>query len=87
MFRRGAQLLLLLLCVGAGILLGALNPHSVVLDLYGMRIEAGLGLLVWCSAFVGALLAGLACLLGCARRRSRAEGGALTAAQDRRAEG
>jgi uncharacterized integral membrane protein len=69
MLRGGARVLLLLVFAAAGLLLGALNPQPVVLDLYGLRLEIGLGLLVWIAALSGALLAGGACALGRSLRR------------------
>lgn len=71
MVRRTALALLVLLCLAAGFLLGALNPQPVVFDLFGAKLEVGLGVLVATSALIGALIAGLACVIGSWFRRSR----------------
>jgi uncharacterized integral membrane protein len=63
-----------LLCVAAGIVFGALNPHSVDIDFYWFSFSASLGSAFLLSALVGALLGGFAITLGIVwplRRRLR----------------
>jgi uncharacterized integral membrane protein len=64
----------LILGIGSGILVGALNPESVALDLGLMRWSAPLGMIV-VAAFAAGLVsagvvAGLAGLIGGRRRRA-----------------
>lgn len=47
-----------------GILFGALNPQTATIDFYYARVPASLGAALLVSTFLGALLGGLAVLLG-----------------------
>ena len=47
-----------------GILFGALNPETASIDFYWVRVPASLGAALLVAAFVGALLGGLAMLVG-----------------------
>jgi putative membrane protein len=47
-----------------GILFGALNPDAVSVDFYWHSVSISLGAALLLAAFVGALLGGLAMLLG-----------------------
>jgi putative membrane protein len=57
-------LLLALLCVAAGVLFGALNPDPARVDFYWFGLDASLGVLLLAFAFLGAVLGGVALLIG-----------------------
>ena len=49
-----------------GILFGALNPQTATIDFYWVRVPASLGAALLVAAFTGALLGGLAVIVGVA---------------------
>jgi putative membrane protein len=57
-------LFLALTCIAAGILFGALNPHAARVDFYWFALDGSLGLLLLGSALGGAVLGGIAMLVG-----------------------
>lgn len=61
---RLAFLLLALFCIAAGVLFGALNPDPARVDFYWFDLDASLGVLLLSAALAGAMLGGLALLLG-----------------------
>lgn len=57
---RPLRALVALLFLIVGVVLGALNPDHVTLDLGLAHIRAGLGVILLCTLLVGVLLGGLA---------------------------
>ena len=57
-------LLLALLCVGGGVLFGALNSQSATVDFYFFTFDGSIGALLLIAAFVGALAGGSALIVG-----------------------
>lgn len=53
------RLLVALSCVAAGIVVGALNPQSIVLDLGVMSLRATLGVALLVSLLIGVVVGGL----------------------------
>ncbi|MDH5833631.1 lipopolysaccharide assembly protein LapA domain-containing protein [Luteimonas kalidii] len=58
------RILAALLFAAAGLVLGALNPQRVTLDLGIAGFDAGLGVMLLVALLLGALCAGLAMALG-----------------------
>ena len=57
-------LLLALLCIGGGVLFGALNAQPATVDFYWFSFDGSLGALLLIAAFVGALAGGAALIVG-----------------------
>jgi len=53
------RFLIALLFVAAGVLIGALNPQAVVIDLGFVELPATLGVALLVSVLIGAILGGL----------------------------
>ena len=53
------RLLFAILCLAAGVLIGALNPQPVVLSLGAFVLPASLGVLVLAALLLGVLIGGL----------------------------
>jgi uncharacterized integral membrane protein len=53
-----------LLCAVLGILFGALNPQLVRVDLYWSSVESALGVTLLAALLAGAVLGGMAMLIG-----------------------
>ena len=61
---RLAFLLLALFCIAAGVLFGALNPDPARVDFYWFGLDASLGVLLLSAALLGAILGGIALIVG-----------------------
>ena len=57
-------LLLALVCIASGVLFGALNPDPARVDFYWFGLDASLGVLLLSAALVGAVLGGIALMVG-----------------------
>ncbi len=58
------QLLLALLFVAAGVVFGALNPQTTMLDFYYLHQSVGVGVALLVALLIGALLGGMAISVG-----------------------
>jgi hypothetical protein len=58
------RLLVAVLCLAAGLIIGALNPQPVVLDLGFVALPATLGVTVLVALLLGVVLGGLAVTAG-----------------------
>ncbi len=58
------QLLLGLLFIAAGVVFGALNPQSTVLDFYYLHQPIGVGVALLIALLIGAVLGGMAIVVG-----------------------
>lgn len=58
------QLLIALAFVAGGVVFGAFNPQAVTLDFHLLQVHASLGVAILVALFVGALLGGIAVVVG-----------------------
>lgn len=58
------QLLLALVFIAAGVVFGALNPQTTVLDFYYLHQPVGVGVALLVTLFIGAMLGGMAITVG-----------------------
>ncbi len=58
------QILIGMVFVAGGVLFGAFNPQTVMIDFHWLQIHSGLGVALLVATLLGALLGGIAVALG-----------------------